>query len=99
MGNSLQEQLLKAGLVSAHQARQNRTEKRKQDRQPSRGEADADRLAARKAQAEKAERDRMLEVDEAVLAADPPTSAMAGAPLHRGDDTDTAAAPRQEPRP
>ena len=32
MGNSLQEQLLKAGLVSAHQARQNRTEKRKQDR-------------------------------------------------------------------
>jgi uncharacterized protein YaiL (DUF2058 family) len=60
MGNSLQEQLLKAGLVSAHQARQNRTEKRKQDRQPSRGEADADRLAARKAQAEKAERDREL---------------------------------------
>ena len=51
------------------------------------------------ARQEKAERDRMLEVDEAVLAADPPTSAMAGAPLHRGDDTDTAAAPRQEPRP
>jgi ATP-binding cassette subfamily B protein len=57
------------------------------------------RLYEAQARQEKAERDRMLEVDEAVLAADPPTSAMAGAPLHRGDDTDTAAAPRQEPRP
>lgn len=60
MGNSLQDQLLKAGLVSAHQARQTRTEKRKRDRQPSRGTADAERVAAQRAQAEKAERDREL---------------------------------------
>jgi len=36
------------------------------------------RLYEAQARQEKAERDRMLEVDEAVLAADPPTSAMAG---------------------
>ncbi len=59
MGSSLQEQLLKAGLVSEQKARQTRTEKRKQGRQPG-GGADANRAAAQKAQAEKAERDREL---------------------------------------
>jgi len=60
MGGSLQDQLLKAGLVDSQKARQARTEKRKQGRQQHGGAADADRLAAQQALAEKAERDREL---------------------------------------
>jgi uncharacterized protein YaiL (DUF2058 family) len=60
MGSSLQEQLLKAGLVSEQKVRQARTDKRKQGRQPGGGAADEQRAAAQKAQAEKAERDREL---------------------------------------
>jgi len=61
MGNSLQEQLLKAGLVTSHKARERRTEKRKGARGAEAARADAQREAARKQQEEKAERDRALD--------------------------------------
>jgi hypothetical protein len=60
MGSSLQEQLLKAGLVSEQKVRQARTDKRKQGRQPGGRTADPGQVAAQKARDEKAERDRDL---------------------------------------
>ncbi|MGR8933151.1 MAG: DUF2058 domain-containing protein [Gammaproteobacteria bacterium] len=60
MAKSLQEQLLKAGLVNAHKAKQIKHEKHKQTKQPQpaqNGAAEA-KLRAQQAQAEKAERDR-----------------------------------------
>ncbi|MBK1717961.1 DUF2058 family protein [Thiocystis violacea] len=63
MGNSLQEQLLKAGLVNEQKLKQTRTTKRKQVKQtgqlvsPAEQEA---RQAAQRAQTEKATRDREL---------------------------------------
>lgn len=63
MASSLQEQLLKAGLVSQQKARQTRTEKHKGSK--ARGgapdaEAQERRRRAEQARAEKAERDRAL---------------------------------------
>ena len=63
MASSLQEQLLKAGLVSQQKAKQTKTEKRKDAK--SRGQvadpaAEERRRRAEQAQAEKAERDRAL---------------------------------------
>ncbi len=60
--SSLQDQLLKAGLTDAKKAKQLNKEKRKQARQVPKGEQQADEvaLAAKQAQAEKAERDRQL---------------------------------------
>ncbi len=63
MGNSLQEQLLKAGLVDAHKLNQTRTSQRKQVKQTGRRGPQADnetRAAAERARAEKAARDREL---------------------------------------
>lgn len=61
MGNSLQEQLLKAGLVSEQKARETRSAKRKQGRGPGKDQtADEEARRARQAAAEKAERDREL---------------------------------------
>lgn len=57
MAKSLQEQLLKAGLVNAHKAKQINHEKHKQAKQPQ-SAADEAKLRAQQAQAEKAERDR-----------------------------------------
>jgi uncharacterized protein YaiL (DUF2058 family) len=63
VANSLQEQLLKAGLVSQQKAKQTKTEKRKDAK--SRGQtpdpaAEERRRRAEQAQAEKAQRDRAL---------------------------------------
>ncbi len=63
MGSSLQEQLLKAGLVTEHRLKETRTDKRKSVKQPGGGRAASDaqaRQAAAEAQAEKARRDREL---------------------------------------
>lgn len=64
MGNSLQDQLLKAGLVKQQQLKQAKSSKRKQQLQRGKGKADPAeeqrRLEAEKAQAQKAERDREL---------------------------------------
>lgn len=64
MGNSLQEQLLKSGLVDEQRLKQTRTQKRKKARKSGArsGEArsDAAHEQARQAQAEKARRDREL---------------------------------------
>lgn len=61
MGNSLQDQLLKAGLVSTQQARQTKSKKRKQRRQSSGDAEEAQRREAlARAQADKAARDRAL---------------------------------------
>lgn len=63
MGNSLQDQLLKAGLVSQQKAKQTRTDKRKgakQERHGGAGSPDSLREETRRAAAEKAERDRAL---------------------------------------
>jgi uncharacterized protein YaiL (DUF2058 family) len=57
MAKSLQEQLLKAGLVNAHKAKQIKHEKHKQGKQPQ-ADTDEAKLRAQQAQAEKAERDR-----------------------------------------
>ncbi|EXJ14723.1 DUF2058 domain-containing protein [Imhoffiella purpurea] len=63
MGNSLQDQLLKAGLVDEQKLKQARSSKRKQVKQTGkkgpRPDAEA-RQAAQRARAEKAERDREL---------------------------------------
>lgn len=59
MGNSLQDQLLKAGLVTPHQARQSKSNQRKGRRGDSE-ETDAKRAAIAAAKAEKAARDREL---------------------------------------
>lgn len=58
MGNSLQDQLLKAGLVSEQKARQVKTGKRKQKRNGQPAAQDAQ--AAARVAAEKRERDREL---------------------------------------
>ncbi len=63
VGNSLQEQLLKAGLVDEHKLKQARSHKRKQAKPPGKGgksSVDPAREQARQAQAEKALRDREL---------------------------------------
>lgn len=64
MGNSLQDQLLKAGLVNQQQLKQAKSSKRKTQQQRGKGKADPAeqqrRLDAQKAQAQKAERDREL---------------------------------------
>ncbi len=63
VGNSLQEQLLKAGLVSEHRLKETRTDKRKSVKQPGGRAAAADdpaRRAAEEARAEKARKDREL---------------------------------------
>lgn len=60
MGNSLQDQLLKAGLVSSQQAKQSKSKKRKQRRQGSDVETAARRESIARAEAEKAARDREL---------------------------------------
>ena len=63
MGNSLQEQLLKAGLIDEQKLKQARSSKHKDTKKtggrPS-AEAQAARQAAQRAQAEKAARDREL---------------------------------------
>ncbi|ESQ16001.1 MAG TPA: DUF2058 domain-containing protein [Chromatiaceae bacterium] len=59
MGNSLQDQLLKAGLVSQQQAKQTRSKKRKNKR-ASGGDDAASRQEAAKAAALKRKRDREL---------------------------------------
>ncbi|WPL19148.1 hypothetical protein Thiowin_04254 [Thiorhodovibrio winogradskyi] len=60
MGNSLQDQLLQAGLVSSQQAKQTHSKKRKQRRQGSDTESAERREALARAEAEKAARDREL---------------------------------------
>lgn len=63
MGSSLQEQLLKAGLVSEHKLKETRSGKRKAVKQTGKrgpGPDDEARLAAERARAEKAARDREL---------------------------------------
>ncbi|MGE0079860.1 MAG: DUF2058 domain-containing protein [Thiohalomonadaceae bacterium] len=61
MGNSLQEQLLKLGLVDEKRVRQAKQQKRQeQKKNPAAARNDAQREQALKAQAEKAERDREL---------------------------------------
>jgi uncharacterized protein YaiL (DUF2058 family) len=62
VGNSLQEQLLKAGLVSKQKAKQTRTAKRKQVNHPGPGGKveDENRRRAQQAAVEKARRDREL---------------------------------------
>lgn len=59
MANSLQEQLLKAGLVTERQARDTRQTQRK-DRKSGKPRDDADQRAAAKRRQEQAERDRAL---------------------------------------
>lgn len=60
MGGSLQDQLLKAGLIDSRKAKQVETDKRKQGRQQRGGSADRDRPAVQQALAEKTARDREL---------------------------------------
>jgi uncharacterized protein YaiL (DUF2058 family) len=59
MANSLQEQLVKAGLASAEQARKSRTGKRK-DRKQGKPQGDPVRRAAEQRRQEQAERGRAL---------------------------------------
>jgi uncharacterized protein YaiL (DUF2058 family) len=59
MAKSLQEQLLKAGLVNAHKAKQIKHEKHKQAKQPQ-TDAEEVKLRAQQTQAEKTERDREI---------------------------------------
>ncbi|NKN31714.1 DUF2058 family protein [Marichromatium bheemlicum] len=62
MGNSLQDQLLKAGLVNEQKVKQARSAKRKKVKQHPKGGAgdDAARQAVERARREKLERDRAL---------------------------------------
>lgn len=64
MGNSLQDQLLKSGLVKRQQLKQAKSSKHKNQKQRGKGKVDPAaeqrRLAAEKARAQKAERDREL---------------------------------------
>jgi uncharacterized protein len=62
MGNALQDQLLKSGLVNDKQLKKVQKEKRKEDRQDQgrKGAPDPEKVRAQQAQAEKAERDREL---------------------------------------
>ncbi len=59
MGNSLQEQLLKAGLVNAHQVRQKQTQRRK-NKQQGKSEDEARREQLRQEMARKQAEDRAL---------------------------------------
>lgn len=63
MGNSLRDQLLKAGLVDKQQVKQARSSKRKQSKRSGGKEDPAaeERQRAQRAAAEKAQRDRALE--------------------------------------
>ena len=62
MGESLREQLLKAGLVDRQKAKQVEADRRKQERQQNKGRPAEDeaQVRARQARAEQAERDRKL---------------------------------------
>lgn len=63
MGNSLHDQLLKAGLVDEQQVKRAQKQKRKKNNQARKGKAtqnDQARLDARQTQSERAERDRAL---------------------------------------
>ena len=60
MASSLQEQLLKAGLVSEQQVRQTKTKKRKKKRAGGEADSAEQRRAAQQAAAEKQARDREL---------------------------------------
>jgi len=63
MGNSLQDQLLKAGIINKQKASKVNAEKRrkaKQSRQIKSKQPDKDKLAIQQAQREKAEKDRQL---------------------------------------
>lgn len=61
MGESLRDQLLKAGLVGRQQVKEVETQKRKQSRQEQKGQGQGtERDQAQRAQTEKAERDRRL---------------------------------------
>lgn len=63
MAKSLQEQLLKAGLVSTQQAKKAKTDKRKQSKLRNHQNAlcvDENKQAVKQAQAEKAARDKLL---------------------------------------
>jgi len=62
VASSLQEQLLKAGLVSEQRIKETRSDKRKSGKQGKRGAEpdDAVRRAAEAARAEKARKDREL---------------------------------------
>jgi uncharacterized protein YaiL (DUF2058 family) len=62
VGNSLQDQLLKAGLVSKQKAKQTRTQKRKKKKQAGGSDqaAEENRRRSQQAAAEKAKRDREL---------------------------------------
>ena len=63
MSNSLQDQLLKSGLVSKDQAKKNKSEKQKQRKQQLKTKTevvDETKEQVKQAQAEKAERDREL---------------------------------------
>ena len=71
MGNSLQDQLLKAGLVNEHQLRKAKTNKRqenKQHRNKKTQPADQNKLQAQQLLAEKAERDRQLNLQRKATA-------------------------------
>jgi uncharacterized protein YaiL (DUF2058 family) len=61
VGNSLQDQLLKAGLVDEQKLRQAKTSKRKKNKQKKASQPDEQAIRARQAAAEKAKRDRELE--------------------------------------
>jgi uncharacterized protein YaiL (DUF2058 family) len=63
VATSLQDQLLKAGLVSAQRLKEARSDKRKQDKQTGKRGATADeaaRQSAERARAEKAQKDKAL---------------------------------------
>ena len=63
MGNSLHDQLLKAGLVNEQQVKRAQKQKRKKSNQERKGKAtqiDQTRTKARQSQSERAERDRAL---------------------------------------
>lgn len=60
MGNALQDQLLKAGLVNKSKAHQAKKKQQKQKRAGKKTAADEARLQAEKARAEKAARDKAL---------------------------------------
>jgi len=71
MVKSLQEQLLKAGLVNANQVKQAKSAKRKQSKQQRKNKTegiDASKLRAQKAAIEKATRDRELNLRRQKLA-------------------------------
>ena len=64
MGNSFQDQLLKAGLIDKKKAHKVSKEKRKQNRQKGADSVDESRQLAEQALAEKKERDRQLNLQQ-----------------------------------